>query len=176
VRESVRGPTKDGETRIVPVLDELHSALTAWKLKTGGKGLVVPAMRRDGKRISKRIPGPHLARVLKQLGLHRAGLGWYEATRHTFACQWVMRGGSMYELKEILGHYSITVTEKHDLHLRPEHFRTDLGLLNAENRQKTGSAGEADSPNHAEPKKKMPEWSCKPSSVPALSDGQRTFI
>ena len=39
-------------------------------------------------------------------------------------------GGDLYELKEILGHHSVTVTEQHYLHLRPEHFATDLALLN----------------------------------------------
>jgi site-specific recombinase XerD len=56
--------------------------------------------------------------VLGQLKLARPGLGWYEATRHTFASQWVMAGRSLEELKEILGHYSVVVTERY-AHLRP---------------------------------------------------------
>jgi hypothetical protein len=109
VRESVRGPTKDGETRIIPVLDELHHELTAWKLKTGGKGLVVPAMRRDGKRV-----------------------------------------------------YSITVTEKHYLHLRPEHFRAPIsGSSTRRIGRKLAVRGGGVAQSRGT-KKKTPEWSCKP--------------
>lgn len=59
--------------------------------------------------------------ALAKLDLARPGLGWYEATRHTFASQWVMAGRSIEELKEILGHYSVVVTERY-AHLRPDLF------------------------------------------------------
>jgi integrase len=59
--------------------------------------------------------------VLKALGLARPGLGWYEATRHTFASQWVLAGGSIEKLKEILGHYSVVMTERY-AHLKPDLF------------------------------------------------------
>jgi integrase len=59
--------------------------------------------------------------VLKALGLARPGLGWYEATRHTFASQWVLAGGSIEKLKEILGHYSVVMTERY-VHLKPDLF------------------------------------------------------
>ena len=44
-------------------------------------------------------------------------------TRHTFASQWVLGGGSIEKLKEILGHYSVVVTERYT------HLRTDLFAL-----------------------------------------------
>jgi len=44
---------------------------------------------------------------------------WYQVTRHTFASQCVMAGGSIEKLKEILGHYSVVVTERY-AHLTPE--------------------------------------------------------
>jgi integrase len=52
-----------------------------------------------------------------------ASLGprWYQATRHTFASQWVLAGGSIEKLKEILGHYSVVMTERY-VHLKPELF------------------------------------------------------
>ena len=77
-------------------------------------------MRRDGKHIAKQTPGKLLPITLKRLKLDRPGLGWYEATRHTFASQWVMSGGSIEKLKEMLGHYSVVVTERYT------HLRTDL--------------------------------------------------
>lgn len=131
VRESIDGPLKDKESRVVPVLDPLLPVLKAWKLKTGGDGLVMPPMRRDGGAIDKQTPSKHLQAVLKALGLQREGLGWYEATRHTFASQWVLAGGSIEKLKEMMGHYSVLVTERY-AHLKPELFTTtDLATIPA---------------------------------------------
>lgn len=112
--------TKDREGRMVPILDGLLPVLEAWKSKSAGE-LVIPSMRIDGEAISRHTPGRHIARVLAELGLERPGLGWYEATRHTFASQWVMAGGSIEQLREILGHYSVVMTERY-AHLRPELF------------------------------------------------------
>ena len=49
------------------------------------------------------------------------GLTWYQATRHTFASHWVMDGGSIRKLSEILGHASVTTTERY-AHLSPDAF------------------------------------------------------
>ncbi len=121
LRESVTGSLKDKDSRVVPILDALAPVLRGWKLETGGEGLLCPPLRSDGWKIDKATRGDALRAVLKQLGLARPGLGWYEATRHTFASQWVMAGRSIEELKEILGHYSVVVTERY-AHLRPDLF------------------------------------------------------
>ncbi len=64
-----------------------------------------------------------------ELGLAREGLRWYQATRHTFASQWVMNGGSIEKLKEILGHYAVVITERY-AHLRPHLFTArDLATI-----------------------------------------------
>lgn len=143
VRESVKGPTKDKDPRMVPVMDSLLPILAAWKLQHRGERLVVPPMRMDGRKLNKGTPGPHLRRVLEQLQLYRPGLAWYEATRHTFASQWVMAGGSIEKLKEVLGHYSVVVTERY-AHLKPELFTADdLGTIQLDMRDgaKPGSIG-----------------------------------
>lgn len=132
VRESIDGPLKDKESRIVPVLDPLVPVLKAWKLKSGGEGLVAPPMRVDGKNVDKQTPNKKLLPVLEQLGLNREGLGWYQATRHTFASQWVMNGGSIEKLKEMMGHYSVVVTERY-AHLRPDLFvARDFGTISVD--------------------------------------------
>jgi site-specific recombinase XerD len=33
--------------------------------------------------------------------------------RHTFACQWAERGGSLASLRQVLGHTSITTTQRY---------------------------------------------------------------
>ncbi len=79
--------------------------------------------------MSAHTPGKHLARTLKRLGLARPGLGWYEATRHTFASQWVLAGGSIEKLSKVLGHYSVVLTERY-VHLRPDLFAArDLATI-----------------------------------------------
>jgi hypothetical protein len=79
--------------------------------------------------VDKHTPGNYLRPVLKALGLTQPGLGWYEATRHTFASHWVLAGGSIEKLSKVLGHYSVVMTERY-AHLRPDLFpATDLGTI-----------------------------------------------
>jgi integrase len=60
-------------------------------------------------------------------------LTFYEAGRHTFASQWVLNGGSIEKVREILGHSTVLVTERY-AHLKPELFegadlvRADVSL------------------------------------------------
>src|SRR6267143_5010265 len=129
VRESIKGPLKDSDSRVVPILDALLPILQAWKLKSGGAGRVVPPMHRPGKKVGKGTPGPYLRAALQKLGLERPGLGWYEATRHTFASQWVLAGNSIEKLSVVLGHWSVTQTEVY-AHLRPDLFsKNDLATI-----------------------------------------------
>jgi integrase len=129
VRESVKGPLKDKESRIVPILDRLLPVLADWRKRSGGVGRIIQPLRRDGLKIDKHTPGVYLAETLVKLELARPGLRWYQATRHTFASQWVLAGGSIEKLKEILGHYSVVMTERY-AHLRPDLFSVrDLATI-----------------------------------------------
>ncbi len=79
--------------------------------------------------VDKHTPGIYLRAALEQIKLDRPGLGWDEATRHTFASQWVIAGGSIEMLKESLGHYSVIMTERY-AHLRPDLLpASDLGTI-----------------------------------------------
>lgn len=124
VHETRKGQTKDKDPRPVPLLDTLLPVLQAWRLESGGAGLVCPPLRRDGRHISKGTPGPILRAALRRLGLHRLADyedAWYAATRHTFASHWASEGRSLRELQAILGHESISTTERY-AHLQPGHF------------------------------------------------------
>ena len=68
-----------------------------------GKDRVIPALRSDGGKIDKHTPVIYMRETLDHLGLTRPGLRWYQATRHTFASNWVLSGGSIEKLKEIRG-------------------------------------------------------------------------
>ena len=57
--------------------------------------------------------------------LVRAGLTdlHFHDLRHTFASQWMMAGGDLYALKDILGHKSISMTQRY-AHLSPAYRRS----------------------------------------------------
>ena len=57
-----------------------------------------------------RAPGSK-SRKLRQIPLRPAF--HVQLQRHTFACSWVDRGGSLAALQHLLGHSSITTTQRH---------------------------------------------------------------
>src|SRR2546428_12018027 len=125
-----------------PSLDAVLPIPPGGKGKAGGHGRGTPPMRCDGKKIDKATPGNYLRVALAQLELTQPGLGWYEATRHTFASQWVLAGNSIEKLSAILGHYSVVMTERY-AHLRPELFtQADLATIPIDLRKNGAKAGE----------------------------------
>jgi integrase len=113
------GPPKSGRSRALTISPELHGTLIPWRLRHPGNGLVLPPRRRGVKIrfMSERAMNDALRPILVKLGL--PPLTWYEATRHTFASHFVLRGGSLEKLAAILGHSTVTVTERY-AHLRPD--------------------------------------------------------
>ena len=111
-------PLKDDEARVVPLLETLAPVLAAWKLRTGGEGLLFPPLhaKRGGRPgapsrfVREHTLGKRLRKVLADLKLTRPGLNWYRCTRHTFASQWVMGNGSIEKLAAVLGHADISTT------------------------------------------------------------------
>jgi len=130
VKDGRLAPLKDDDPRIVPLQNALAPILARWKLKTGGEGMLfVPTCPKRGgtaKRSSTFMRAhslrSNLAKALKTCKL--PSISWYQATRHTFASLWVMEGHSLEKLSKILGHASVTTTERY-AHLRPEHFKEE---------------------------------------------------
>lgn len=94
--------------------------MAQWHVRTGGVGQVVPPMRGGSrKRCDEHTLGKKLKDALPKVKLRK--LTWYQATRHTFASHWVLAGGTIEKLREVMGHSTVMVTERY-AHLRPDMF------------------------------------------------------
>jgi len=126
VRHGRVGPTKNGKPRAVPFGPELGKILAEWKLATGGEGLLFKPL--TPWRSRSRFIGDKKVRTALKDGFRAcglpAGLSWYGGSRHTWASQLVMNGGSLAVAQQVLGHSSVTVTQRY-AHLRPDLFRPE---------------------------------------------------
>ena len=107
---------KDGESRFVPISDALYEVLANALIEVGS---LVCQPAGHSEFLSDHLIGKLIAAALAELEL--PAMRWYEATRHTFASQWVMEGGSLETLREMMGHDSVTTTERY-AHLIPGRF------------------------------------------------------
>lgn len=92
--------TKSGEVRRVPLCEEAESAL--WKLRAQTSSVFVSHWRAKS------------GRWVTDITRKQTGIKWtFHQLRHTFACRWLNRGGSKETLQKILGHASISTTERY---------------------------------------------------------------
>ncbi|MEZ4819964.1 MAG: site-specific integrase [Bdellovibrionota bacterium] len=124
VQRSFNGPTKSGKERVVPILDALLPLLKHWRLKNPLQ-VVFPNSVGNLRQPSDRIFQEVFQKCLKKAGLNRIK---FHDLRHTFASHWMMNNGSLYRLKDILGHSTIKMTE-HYAHLAPHLYKEDYGRL-----------------------------------------------
>jgi integrase len=137
------GKTKTDEPRYVPINDDLAELLKAIRLEQGPgaehvftfangehhlKGKDPVRERKGPAPVPEAIKNPKTA---FNAALRRAGIRNFKFhdLRHTFASHFVMRGGSLKELQEILGHKTMTMTLRY-AHLSPEHKKKAVNLLN----------------------------------------------
>ncbi|HHP0486677.1 TPA: phage integrase [Vibrio harveyi] len=105
--------TKSGKNRTVPINDTLFSELKELG-KTSDKRMFLSSLSAFRKAIAKaqiRLPKGQMSHVL----------------RHTFASHFVMQGGNVIVLKDILGHSEITTTMRYS-HLAPSHLEDAVKL------------------------------------------------
>jgi len=72
----------------------------------------------------------HLSRMIKHY-IRKAKLNdkyCAYTLRHTFGSQLVVQGEDIYKVSKLMGHQSITTTEKHYLHLKPEEIEVELNF------------------------------------------------
>ena len=103
--------TKSGKVRSVPISPELQAFLIEHWKRHGQCCKAITSFRRA------------LARTTIDLPRGQASHG----LRHTFASHFIMNGGNILTLKEVLGHSSLTMTMRY-AHLSPSHLRDALRL------------------------------------------------
>jgi len=125
VESSGSGPTKSRRVRSIPLYKKLEDILKEHNpilLKEGNYSeYVFPdeyGNMRGGKRGRASFSSP-LETALKKANLPKIA---FHDLRHTFASNFVMKGGSILSLKEILGHSNINTTMMY-AHLAPSYRR-----------------------------------------------------
>jgi integrase len=106
--------TKSNKKRQVPINDTLTELFKTIRKKQGLTSEYVFVYQ------SKRIKD-----VMKRAGILDAN---FHTLRHTFASHFVMRGGSLKALQEMLGHSNIKTTMRY-AHLSQEHKKEAVKLL-----------------------------------------------
>jgi integrase len=134
VQRSFDGPTKSDRVRHVPILDPLLPLLRQWRLRNPGRlvftnvagSMFAPSARIFQEILHRVLETAEFPRVQRN-GKERPYVRFHDL-RHTFASQWVARGGDLFKLQKILGHQSVQMTMRY-AHLAPDAFKDDYGRL-----------------------------------------------
>lgn len=127
------GTTKSGKARRVPIFDSVLGVLKAMKLARGTSPLLWPGgYRRLRGRAPDRALSQTAVRDPFKLAVVRAGLPAalrLHDLRHTFASLFLVDGGDIFKLSRILGHNSVSITERTYAHLKPTAYAEDYGRV-----------------------------------------------
>lgn len=116
--------TKSAKRREIPILPELKEMLLRLGPKPSGKVF----------EISKDAFNCSWKRMLKKLNMTKYH---FHDLRHTFASYFMMNGGVITDLQQILGHSTLNLTQRY-AHLSPEHLKKGIQIMK-------GAFGEFDS-------------------------------
>jgi len=105
--------TKSGRRREVPMNDDSYRALVGLEPRSNGRVFKT-------RYIQTAYNNAVAVAMLDDVNFH--------TLRHTFASWAVMRGVTLRELQELLGHASLAMTMRY-AHLAPEHLRAAVGRL-----------------------------------------------
>lgn len=128
--EMLRFPdTKPGNTRPGYMTSRVKSMLLRRKQACEDESYVFPG--RNGGVLKR--PSNTFERVVKRLKLNEGVTDrllkmTFHTCRHTFASRLVSSGVDLYVVKELMGHSSITITERY-AHLKPERKRAAVNVL-----------------------------------------------
>jgi integrase len=120
------GTAKTGQTRVIPLNDEARGVLVRWHNQQNGNAdeLIFPGRtgeRRDNVQKS-------WSSLLKDAGI--VNFRWHDM-RHHFASRLAMAGTDLNTIRELLGHSSLTMTQRYS-HLSPDHKAAAVARLSFE--------------------------------------------
>lgn len=134
--------TKTNEARQIPINNDLEEMFDRIKMEPDGATVIAfPRVVKPKKKKQKKPTTNHIfnyngAAVADVKGsfnnaVKEAGIVnfTFRDLRHTFASHFVMRGGTLKDLQEILGHTTMTMTLRY-AHLTQEHKKKAVNLLN----------------------------------------------
>ena len=122
-RYGLHDSTKTGKKRFIPMNPQVRQALEPlWKLQRGefvfsnedGSRIDVQHMARDFKKAQKKAGFTSMIR--------------FHDLRHTFASNFMMNSGNIYDLQKILGHSSLDMTQRY-AHLSPSHLERAIRIV-----------------------------------------------
>lgn len=126
------GSPKSGRQRTIPMSPDLHAALAAWRPRSPGR-YVFPG--RDDEMMPKDAPYTALQRVLRCADMRHIR---FHDLRHTFASHLVLHRRSLREVQLLLGHHSVTVTQRY-AHVSDDQLTDAVACLGAPVRGERGA-------------------------------------
>ena len=103
---------KGGKHRLVPFSLELRKVLWRWLQRTPGRDALLAFPTRNNTQVSVRNFLHEFKALGRKLGITGVRVSPH-TLRHTFACEYLRRGGNLEFLRRILGHSSILTTQKY---------------------------------------------------------------
>lgn len=115
---------KNKRTRVVPMTEDLGAALRDWREACTHDELLFPS------RYDRLVSGMNAANEALKRALARAELRHirFHDLRHTFASLLVIKGTPLRHIQKLLGHSSISITERY-AHLADEHLADAVNAL-----------------------------------------------
>jgi len=126
VHRGRKGMTKSGRMRRVPIFDSVMPVLRIMRLQRGENVLLWPGGK-PGKALSQASVWKPFKRAVDHAGLDERMR--IHDLRHSFASLFLLDGGDIFKLSRILGHSSVTITERTYAHLRPDAYQEDYGRV-----------------------------------------------
>lgn len=126
VHRGRKGMTKSGRLRRVPIFDSVLPVMREMKLQRGANVLLWPGAK-PGKALAQASVWKPFKRAVEFAGLDERMR--IHDLRHSFASLFLLDGGDIFKLSRILGHSSVTITERTYAHLRPDAFQEDYGRV-----------------------------------------------
>ncbi len=121
--QRLKETTKSKKARMIPINPALRSVLTEQMMRSPGDWVFSNPL---GNRIcSQRFTQQTFRPRCRKIGVREIR---FHDLRHTFASNFVMNGGDIRVLQELLGHKSITVTEMY-AHLSPDYLQGATDIL-----------------------------------------------